>query len=875
LSQISPDSRRAQVLEQMHEAILARFPLLRLLEFSDDQSSKPAPLPAFVGLIATILGSTDKPCCIVLPDRKDVAIAVTTLLAVSRFSDEFQEILRTHASISFKEGSDHVLVHPCGLVYRYEGFFTPTLFRLKVVDRNESRSLPVTEIARLEKTTRKRPKGYLSSDLGQSQPTILGSLLGIKTAVNRNFLRNRVLALGARKEFVEALDRWSMLAPCVEGAIRRMLKDEVPFGKVVEGGNLSFLDDYVAAGEPLVAIASRADDLATHCTSAERFTKSVLINEIEYLTRDLRAYDSITENQRTLILASDTQRESVRLLEERGCEVWRLTPDEILLGATGERQDVPLRNVMIKASSARNLVISALPCGEENLDRAAMELKEAAEAISSTDNGAIRELLYSLFRMLMFCAEYLGQESEVFSVAADKLLQSSRQHLEGAKVWLTVETTNRIGQAIDDMQIAVKTLSQGGVTPKGKALLDNLKTIGFEENQIAIVVSRRETSCADLRHWLSKSGVGGEIYSITEIPEDKNFDRILVVSWPRSERFDRLVHQYTSDEVRLLAYRFEEEWLNRYRQRYKRSGFRGISKERKKQLLGISSFEGQNDGSESGSESSQDPLVKFDVSEERFLTRRKVGLADQPVSGEEDREEMVDACYVDFAGPTFAHLTAGHELAVLNAYVSGDLVSPGKIPLRSVEDLNEGDYIMFRESGDSDIIRFLVEDEIGKEAYQRLRQTATRWRPALKKLGRDSRQILAELQTYGFSRHLQTVRGWLADEDTICPQDMRDVRIIAGASHDKELFDLLPDVERSRDDLIRFHIRAGFRLTELLLKELPKKLSLLGHGETELDLGVGKVWVVQIEEIDRSFSPQRRSQINRLLWDIGADGRIS
>ena len=132
MSQISPDSRPAQVLDQMHEAILARFPLLRLLEFSDDLHSNPAPLPAFVGLIATILGSTDKPCCIVLPDCKDVAIAVSTVLAVSRFCDEFPEILRTHASVSFKEGNDHVLVHPCGLVYRYEGFFTPTLFRLKV-----------------------------------------------------------------------------------------------------------------------------------------------------------------------------------------------------------------------------------------------------------------------------------------------------------------------------------------------------------------------------------------------------------------------------------------------------------------------------------------------------------------------------------------------------------------------------------------------------------------------------------------------------------------------------------------------------------------------------------------------------------------------
>ena len=618
MSTISPESSHAQTLDLMRQAVLARFPLLQILEFSDDSSSNPAAFPTFVGLIATILASAEKPCCIVLPDCKDVAIAVSTLLAVSRFCDEFPEILRTYASVSFKEANDHVLVHPCGLVYRYEGFFTPTLFRLKVVDRNESRSLPVTEIARLEKTTRKRPKGYLNSDLGQSQPTILGSLLGIKTAVNRNFLRNRVLVLGARNGFVEALDRWTMRATYGEGEIKRPLKDEVPFGKVVEGGKLSFLDDYVAAGEPLVAIASRADDLAAHCTTIERFTKSVLIDEIEYLTRDLRAYDSITENQRTVILASDSQRESVHPLEERGCEVWRLTPDEILFGTTVERQHGPLRSVITKASSARHLVISGLPCREENLDRAAMALKETAEAISSKDNGAIRDLLYSLFRMLMFCAEYLGQDPERFSVAAGKLLQSATQHLERAKVWLTPEISDRIGQAINDVQIAVKTLSQCGVTPKGRVLIENLKTTGLADKQIAVAVARGETNCEELRQWLTKSGVDAEIYSVSEIPENAPFDRILVVSWPRWERFDRLVHQYATNDLRLLGYRFEEEWLNRYRQRYKRSVLPGVSTKRKKELLGIFSAEGQNDEGESAYESSQNTLVKFDFSEERL-----------------------------------------------------------------------------------------------------------------------------------------------------------------------------------------------------------------------------------------------------------------
>lgn len=853
----------------MHGQVLSRFPLLHVLQFSDRPNVSTARLPDFVGLIATILQSGDKPCCVVLPDNKDVAIAVSTLIAVTRLRHEFTDILRTHASVTFKEGEDHVLVHPCGLVYGYEGFFTPNLFKLRVIDRNERRSLPVTEIARLEKTMRKRPKGRLDSDLGQSQPTILGSLLGIKTPVNRNFLRNYVLVLGAKKHLVEGLERWTIQAPTVEKDLTRFLKEEVPFGKVADGGQLCFLDDYVAAGEPLVAIASRPDDLATHCVSVEKFTKAVLVEEIEYLARDLRAYDTITENQHTIILATDSQRESVRQLEERGCEVWRLTPDEILLGFNGEGSDVPVGSVVAKASNARSLVISGLPCGEMSLDHAASELKQVADSTNASDNGAIRDLFYSLFRILMFCAEYLGQDPEKFASSADKFLQLAKSNLDNAKVWLTPEANNRIKDVIDNIYRAVGNLSKAGPTPKGEVLLKNLQTTDISLNQVAVVVARGDTNCEDLKQWLNKSGIQAELYSVSGVPENREYDRILVVSWPRSERFDRLVHQYLTDDLGLLAYPFEEEWLNRYRKGYRRSVLSSIPTKRKMQRLGLSPTELQDDGDEAEPKRLKDDFVKFDLPAERFLTRRKFGLADQGAA-EGEQDEFVDACYVDFAGPTFAHLTDGHELPVLNAFISGEQANPGKVPLRSVKDLKEGDFVMFRESGDSDIIRFLAEDEIGKEKYQQLRLIAGRWRTTLQKLGKDPREVLERLRPFGFSRHSQTVRAWLADENTICPQDITDVRIIAGAAHDKALFASLPELEWARDEIMSLHIRAGYRLTELLLKELPKKIGLLSQAETEVDLGVGKVWVVHIEEIDRSPSTQRRSQVNRLLWDIGA-----
>src|SRR5262249_50613337 len=158
----------------------------------------------------------------------------------------------------------------------------------------------------------------------------------------------------------------------------------------------------------------------------------------------------------------------------------------------------------------------------------------------------------------------------------------------------------------------------------------------------------------------------------------------------------------------------------------------------------------------------------------RFLSRRKGPKNVQT----EVIEQLVDALYVDFVGPTFAFLTEGHELPVLNQYISGDGPTT-RVPMRAIDNLKVGDYVLFRESGDSDIIRFLAEDEIGKEQYEALRGKATRWRKTLNSLGKDPRTVLQRLHSVGFSRHLLTVKAWMYDEGRICPKYAEDIRMIA------------------------------------------------------------------------------------------------
>jgi hypothetical protein len=165
-----------------------RFPLLSAIRIGT--RTELAPIPAFIGLIAAIVESAKNPCCVVLPDTTGVALGTAVLTATTALQRNVANLLRAFADNCLTVG-DRVLVHPSGFIYEYGGFFTPQHFRLKVIDRNESRSLPVGDVARLEKSIRKRPKGHLNSNLGSPRATVLGTLIGIPGTVNRNFMLDR------------------------------------------------------------------------------------------------------------------------------------------------------------------------------------------------------------------------------------------------------------------------------------------------------------------------------------------------------------------------------------------------------------------------------------------------------------------------------------------------------------------------------------------------------------------------------------------------------------------------------------------------------------------------------------------------------------
>src|ERR1039457_4001941 len=82
------------------------------------------------------------------------------------------------------------------------------------------------------------------------------------------------------------------------------------------------------------------------------------------------------------------------------------------------------------------------------------------------------------------------------------------------------------------------------------------------------------------------------------------------------------------------------------------------------------------------------------------------------------------------------------------------------------------------------------------------------------------------------------------------------------AAGDEELAAQLSEVQAASEQIKSQHIRAGFRLTELLRDALPKDIEVPDNREMQLDLVFGKVWIVKVEDIDEATTQCNRWLVN-------------
>ena len=446
-----------------------RFPLLSQFVGMFGQETQEERFPWFFGLLlAAATNPNPGACCVVLDKTLGTTAIAAILLSLVRLQEGFEKLVADYAQNALVPGQ-LVRVNPSKFIYDYQGFWEkgPGLFRLKVLGEEAYRSFPIPDVLRLEPTDRVRPKGTLTSKLGEFELSNLSKLLHLTTGGNNSLIRNSVLVQIERSQFSEVADL-VMLAPQSGGQFDH-ISELLPWGSVGADGALRPNDTYQVSGEPLVAVTRIPEDLATACLKSPKSTKVVLIDGASRIAGHLQAYDDIADRQRLVVLASPEEGEALGFLRARGCPVWNMSAQEVLIGEESPelRTRGSLAGGSIRAADIRRRAkVTAVECSDETLQKVAGILERVSAMVSGNGDGQDIEidLLARLFGIVFECSEScFGVGEEV----KDNLRSISAQ-IQMEKAWMRPGVAIGLIEAVNVLE---KVMDNQYVSQKAEALL--------------------------------------------------------------------------------------------------------------------------------------------------------------------------------------------------------------------------------------------------------------------------------------------------------------------------------------------------------------------------------------------------------------------
>ena len=696
----------------------------------------------------------------------------------------------------------------------------------------------------------------MGTPLKEFSPSHLDELLGINTYGNNSIIRNKVLLYMPQARFADVVN--SVAITIGNSDEFKNLSEFFPWGSIGLNGELKPNDAYQEVGEPIVAVTKVPEDLALASSTAQMGTKVIFVDGARGLANDLQAFDDISEHQKMVILASSEEKEALSLLQDRNCPIWHMSPEEILIGETsiGDRMRSSLVGATIRAGETRRDVkVTVIDCYDDTLQRIAETLENAAELLqSSEDTQEGEQIIRRLYGILFTCSECcfgVGEETKA-------LLRATQDEVKQYRKWLDPVVARKIGEATDQLTRIIEdgTFGEG----KTEALLEYL----LEEGQGLRVVATRTPRTADnLRVGLEKLGSTIPVLSIPAITLDRDYAGIILPAWPNKRRFTRLKAQAVTSNICILAYPFEKKWVTHFQAwEHKQERSNRMDTEVRSLILGIEprlitpTLERYRPEPPASGPGLDLPIFRI---EDRVATRRIEPPAVAGV-GEEGREAQL----VRFSGDCYALMTEWSKLPRLNQLIDG--TNETKLIFIPVSKLSPGDYVLFRASGNKELVRLVAEEVIGPEKYERRRNLAERWKVSLRRLGTSPIDVQQWLAVYGLKRTPATIGGWLNSEDRIGPQDFRDIKFIAKAARDEELLSIRDDVAEAISYIRKAHIQAGHLLTKLLLGELGGRLDRLDEQPMLLETDFGEAWVVHVQMVEGKRKQYPLNFVNQLRW---------
>jgi hypothetical protein len=396
-------------MDNLRNALRSRFRLLtslRIFHGSGDSEN----LAAFMGvLLAAMEESRDSSFCFIFPRKASIAPLSATLYALGRFAVDFPTLAEQYAVRRFQK-SQRVRLIPEGNVFVFGGVWPglETKFRLELLSERAAFTWPVSEILRIEPTLHKIPKGrFADADRARREAplSMLDKLIGTRTFGNNSLAVNHVLYLGGRTEVEEFLSATALTS--AENEDHATIDRLITLGFIDESGAIRHRDNYQSAGEPLVAISARLENVAAACSMAPPGSKVVVVDGARRIT-DLAKFDAIAESQNLIIVAEPDEEEKLQQLHDRGCRFWRFSLADLEMGRHEQQTPRFFNEVFRSARNEATFQTEVVSCHNSHLEEVTRALEACQTSLDESEGDETQLILGQIYSLLMHCTGLLA-----------------------------------------------------------------------------------------------------------------------------------------------------------------------------------------------------------------------------------------------------------------------------------------------------------------------------------------------------------------------------------------------------------------------------------------------------------------------------------
>ncbi|MXX26724.1 MAG: hypothetical protein F4Z82_14920 [Caldilineaceae bacterium SB0668_bin_21] len=842
--------RASGITRQIHE----RYPWFADVFFGSADSLTAKPVPPLVGAMLHTMDHGAEAACIVLPAKDELAFALALTNAFGSIKGRFEHVeldrlttpLRPGTKVRVAPDNRVWLVHSDGARIkgkRWIGLRNPADDQISYISEDEA--------FRLTPTDCDGPKPKKGSRIDPWSASPLDALLEVNTGGNLDVFGCRVILVAPQqKTSVTAEDVLVSGANCVPTPASAL----VTWGRVKKNGRIVAKDQSV---EPIIAVTHSVTYMAEACRFCSDDNMRIVVDGAAGLAKDPQAFSYTAERHKLMILSDHSELDKVQLLEKQGCDVWAPEPEIVLaLLRSTDGAVTPFTRPHAAARNCSVLKVTPVVVRDSRIEELHELIKKASSYQSDEETGRTFRTLS--WRLLLLAAEWVGTPSGGTLDAFRRVCQALASAIQNEGAWISPKMRHALERSLEIAANLPGTPELGA--DKGNALTEYLN----ERNHAAIVV-RNALVMNQVRLFLESPGIDQPLY-LPHNMSPETCDSVLVCSWLGKDRMSKLVTRYPSRQLDVLSYPFEEDWLWSYVDRWinEWTRFRRSTDETRR-ITGLKAW----------------PTVRREARRRLSAPRAPSGRIPytDPISTILDaarKDKSLDiasptqgkhARFISYEGDGYSYLTDGHKVPHLTELILGHRPDVRRIPLVSATELEVGDFVLFRTHGDRDIVASEAERALGSEIYNALREKADRWRPALASLGDNFDKIYRTLRRAGLTRQRSTVRTWLNDDDRIGPGEKADFETIIRASHDRELLNALDDLWQAVVQVRIEHRQAGATLSELLLLELPAHLDSIMSTPCQVNLSLGAVWIVEVDDIAEDLTIRPQSQVNRFLLD--------